>query len=105
MRLVTPFIETSCHKCGSCDEAKFVQSGPHLKQICIDCGAYIKFFDKSQIPGIEEIKLKIFYMVDKNLDVIRLGKNEIEFIDGLIGLAGKLQYWKLYIHLRKQHAL
>lgn len=105
MKIIKPFIETSCHKCGSCNEAKFYISGPHLKQVCIDCGAYIKFFDKSLVPDVTEIKQKIFYMMDGDLNLIEKGKIDCEFIPNLTGLTNKLMYWKLYLQLRKDHAL
>lgn len=105
LKIVTPFIETSCHKCGACDEARFVNSGPHLKQICIACGAYIKFFDKAKVPDVKEVKLKIFYMTEGDLSFMSQLKKESEFIEGLTGLQQKLMYWKLYLHARKYCSL
>lgn len=105
MKLVTPFLEHSCERCGSCNEAKFVHAGPHIKQICIDCGAYVKFYPASKIPDVKEIKQKIFFMMDGDIAMIEAAKTTCEFIPNQSGIDNKIQYWKLYLHLRKDHAL
>lgn len=97
-----PFFETQCHKCGIVDEAKFSYAGPHLKQICCECGAYIKFFDKKLIPDVQEIKLKIWAITGGDLERINEAKKKIEFVDNLTGLYQKIMYWRLYLHIRKQ---
>jgi hypothetical protein len=95
-----PFFTHTCRKCGVTDEAKFYHAGPHLKQVCNFCGFYVKFFDKSKVPDVKEIKLKIFALADKNLEAIETGKKEIGFVSGLTGLNEKLQYLNLYLHFR-----
>jgi hypothetical protein len=78
------FFEHSCFKCGIVDEYKFTYAGPHIKQVCNNCGAYVKFFDKNKIPDIKEIKLKIWHLTNQDLTVISF-------------LNGKMMYWKLYL--------
>lgn len=100
MKIVKPFFEHECHKCGSVDEARFSLGSVHLKQICNGCGAYVKFFDKKLLPDIPEIKIKI-WGITQDLRVISQAKDDIDFVPGLSGLYGKVMYWKLYIQLRK----
>lgn len=101
MQPAKPFFETSCHKCGCIDEAKFVfSSNGAVKQVCNNCSAYIKFFDKSLVPNVIVIKQKIWYIVEGNIQEIQDAKKEVEFIE-VTGMAQRLQYWKLYLYLRK----
>lgn len=101
MKQVKPFFETDCHKCGSVDEARFILGNTHVKQICNNCGCYVKFFNKSLIPDIPEIKMKIWAICD-NIDEINDAKSEIDFVDKLTGLYGKIMYWKLYLEMRRR---
>lgn len=96
-----PFFETACYKCGCVDEAKFVFStNGAVKQVCLHCGAYIKFFNKSLVPTTHAIKEKIWYIAEMNLELINMAKKQCEFIDYKPGLAQQLQYWKLYLTIR-----
>ena len=65
----------------------------------------MKFFNKALIPDVKEIKLKIFYIVDSNLQAIENMKKECEFIEGLTGIQQKLMYWKLYLTVRKNFCI
>lgn len=38
-----------CQRCGSVNDYRTVQSGPHIKAICNGCDRYIKFMKKSDI--------------------------------------------------------
>ena len=96
----SPFFETICHQCGAMDEAKFTFAGPHIKQVCLHCGCYIKFFNKSSIPDSKDIKQKIWHIADGNIEVINKAKKQVEFLENLTGLNQKLMYWKLYLYLR-----
>lgn len=96
-----PFFKHECHKCGVIDEACFVYSGPHIKQICNECGAYVKFFDKAKIPDVKEIKIKIFSICLSDLHLISEAKKEMGFIENLTGLSAKMMYWKLYLFVRR----
>lgn len=97
---MTCFFETTCHKCGFIDEAKFVYAGPHIKQVCNNCGFYVKFFNTALIPDVQEIKLKIWNITDQNLELINKAKSEVEFVAGLTGINAKMMYWRLYLRLR-----
>lgn len=95
------FFPTTCVKCGAVDEANFVFAGPHLKQVCGHCRAYIKFFDKSLIPSVKEIKIKIWAMSGADLNKINMAKENILFAEKLTGLSEKVEYFKLWREIRK----
>lgn len=95
------FFEHGCHKCGVVDEARFVFAGPHIKQVCNNCGFYVKFFDKAMIPDIKQIRLKIWFISGQNVELINKCKQEVEFIENLTGLGGKMMYWQLYLKVRE----
>src|SRR5690242_12057509 len=102
MRLSKPFFQTTCHKCGCIDEAKFVFStNGAVKQICNGFGFYVKFFDKGLVPTVIAIKEKIWYIVEADINVIENAKIEVEFLNDLKGLPRQIMYWKLYLHVRK----
>lgn len=91
-----PLIPCRCHKCGCIGESKLSWAGPHIKQSCPECGAYQKFYDKEAIPDVREIKIKIWGLVNADLDKVLSIKKEIGFVDNLKGLDAKLEYYKLY---------
>lgn len=88
-------IPCACHKCGCVGESNLSWAGPHIKQSCSECGAYQKFYDKSLIPDVREIKIRI-WGITTNLSVIEKLKQEINFVPNLPKLDAKLQYYKLY---------
>lgn len=96
------FFTNECHKCGGIDEAKFVIAGPHVKQVCLHCGFYVKFFDKSQIPSATEIRLKIWGITGGNLEIIEDAKKKCDFtpLPNQNGLLAKLLWWKVYLTAR-----
>lgn len=98
MELLLPH---ECSYCGLTDEAKFTYAGPHIKQVCNGCNRYVKFFNKSLIPDVKEIKLKI-WGITTELNAIDYCKGLIGFIDGLKGLDEKMIYWRLYLCVRKE---
>ena len=91
------FFQTHCHKCGATDEAKFTYAGPHIKQVCNKCNFYIKFFDKASIPDAKDIRLKIWSISNQDIQLINKCKINVDFIEGLKGVDGKMMYWKLYL--------
>lgn len=100
MREAKYFFETVCHKCGCINEAKFVFStNGAVKQVCNDCGFYVKFFNKALIPTHYAIKEKIWYIVEGDLEIIKEAKKDVEFIEELKGLSKQLMYWKLYLEI------
>lgn len=102
MQQAKPFFETSCHKCGFIDEAAFTFStNGAVKQICNNCHAYVKFFDKSLVPTVYDIKVKIWYIVQKNMAIIEQAKKDVEFISDLTKLSQQLMYWRLYLRIRE----
>lgn len=38
-----------CHRCGSVNDYRTVNSGPHIKAICNGCDRYIKFIPKNEV--------------------------------------------------------
>lgn len=101
MQLNNPFFQHECHKCGVADEARFVNAGPHVKQVCNNCGFYVKFFDKTLIPDVKDIRLKIWFVCEQDATVITNLKQQCEFVESLQGLQAKLQWWKLYLAARR----
>lgn len=102
-----PFFEHICHEsdCGLADEARFLHAGPHIKQVCNGCGAYVKFFPEHLIPDVEYIKQKIWNIVDADQSRIDAMKKDVEFIEGLSGKYAKLMYWNLYLNLRQEESM
>lgn len=93
------FIPHNCSACGQTEEAKFVFSGPHVKQICNSCNAYVKFVSKSAIPDATEIKLKI-WAITKDVSFIDAAKEQCGFVEGLTGLQNRMMYWRLYLSVK-----
>jgi len=98
MRLLIPH---ECHYCSVNDEARFTYSGPHIKQVCNNCGRYVKFFSPKLIPDIRVIKLQTWAIIPDK-EAIDVCKGSIGFTDQLTGTDEKLQYWKLYLEIRKE---
>ena len=94
-------VPHECHHCGVVDEAKFVFSGPHIKQVCNGCSRYVKFFSKSKIPDVREIKLKI-WSITKDIDYIKKCKEKSSFVENLSGIEQKIMYWRLYLQIREE---
>jgi hypothetical protein len=40
-----------CYRCGSVNDYRTVQSGPHIKAICNGCDRYIKFLKQTSTPA------------------------------------------------------
>lgn len=98
MNLLKP---TECLHCGEVDEAKFVFSGPHIKQVCNRCGSYVKFISKALIPDATETRLRIWAIADHDLDLINNAKIECYFIEELRGVERNMMYWRLYLTVRR----
>lgn len=104
------FFNHTCRKCGGIDEAKFTQSGPHVKQLCLHCGCYVKFFDKSVLPDISDIRMKIWIVSGKNANLINSAKESVSFHEysDTVKYSNtwtklvlqKLQWWKVYLKVR-----
>lgn len=89
-------IESQCHKCGVIGESILSWAGPHIKQSCASCGAYIKFYDKARIPDVREVKIQIWGLAASDIELIDKIKSNIRFVENLSGLDAKLEYYKLY---------
>ena len=104
------FFTHSCDSCGGVDEAKFTMSGPHVKQTCLHCGRYVKFFNKHDLPHIEEIRKAIWYLANADINTIASAKHSTGFIQLPENteytstwphkVLMQLQYWKLYLKVR-----
>lgn len=100
MELLVPHV---CSHCGVTDEAKFIFSGPHLKQVCNSCGRYVKFFSKSAVPDAREVKFKI-WGITQDTSFIDAAKEKSGFVDGFNGLELRMMYWRLYLTVREMIA-
>lgn len=98
MELLVPH---ECHNCGLVDEAKFIFSGPHIKQVCNGCDRYVKFYAMSAIPDVTEIKLKI-WSITRNVGIINSCKKYSSFVPNLSGIEKKITYWRLYLKVREE---
>ena len=88
------------------DEARFYFSGPHIKQVCNQCGAYVKFFQQRNIPDVTEIKLRI-WAITNDESHINACKSEVGFpasLDGLPPVQKKMLYWRLYLVVREHES-
>lgn len=94
------FFTHSCHKCGGTDEAKFVIAGPHVKQVCLHCGFYVKFASQDIIPDIKEIRLKIWQIAKGNTEIIEQAKTKTGYIAIDDKLLHKIQWWRVYLLVR-----
>lgn len=89
-----------CNHCGVTDEAKFIYAGPHIKQVCNNCGKYVKFVSQAIIPDVKEIKLKI-WAISTDIELIDFTKGLSGFIHDLTGVDEKINYWRLYLKMRE----
>jgi hypothetical protein len=95
------FFPNTCHKCGAIGEAKFIIGSTHLKQVCVACGFYVKFFDKALVPNVLQIRQKIWFVSGQNKELIEQCKVQAEYTDGLSGLNEKIMWWNVYLILLK----
>lgn len=102
MNLLKPY---DCPHCGATDEAKFVFSGPHIKQVCNHCEAYVKFITKSSIPDATETKLRIWSITSQDSRLIDQAKKDCGFIDNLKGVERNMMYWRLYLAIKGREVL
>jgi hypothetical protein len=100
MELLVPH---DCSYCGTTDEAKFIFSGPHLKQVCNGCNRYVKFYSKSAVPDTQEIKHKI-WAITQDTAFIDAAKEESGFVISASGFDLKIMYWRLYLKVRELDA-
>lgn len=97
MNLLKPF---DCTHCGATDEAKFVFSGPHIKQVCNCCDSYVKFIPKASIPDATEVRLRIWSITQQSQELIQQAKQECGFVEDLRGVERNMMYWRLYLAVR-----
>ena len=97
MNLLKPY---ECHHCGVTDEAKFVFSGPHIKQMCNRCNAYVKFIPKASLPDATEVRLRIWSITEQSQEIIDQAKVDCNFVGGLRGTEHNVMYWRLYLAVR-----
>lgn len=105
------FFNHTCHRCGGVDEAKFETSGPHVKQVCLHCGAYVKFMPKQNIPSLPQIRLKIWQVANEDKSIIQSAKDKTGFRElpqdaecydkeFPRGLLESLMWWDIYLTVR-----
>jgi len=98
------FIPHNCVACGVTDEAKFLLSGPHVKQVCNHCGKYVKFVSKGFVPDHNETKLRI-WAITQDTCYIDAAKELMGFVENTTGVERKLMYWRLYLKLREMEVV
>ncbi|MGJ1360588.1 hypothetical protein ACR79B_05120 [Sphingobacterium spiritivorum] len=97
MNLLKPY---ECPHCGVADEAKFVFSGPHIKQVCNHCDAYVKFISKSAVPDATEVRLRIWSITNQSTELIEKAKTKCGFVENLKGVERNIMHWRLYLTIR-----
>ena len=93
------FAELTCHKCHAVGESKFTISGPHIKQSCSVCGAYIKFIHQRELPSLKDVRAAIWQKVEGDEAVIDQLKDESNFIYYKSDPDRFVQYWKLWLKI------
>lgn len=97
----TAFFPHSCHRCGQTDEARFAYAGPHVKQVCNACGAYVKFFPIGAIPDVLTIRGKIWYVSGQSRELIERAKVAAEYADQPDKLQAQMAWWRVWLEVRK----
>lgn len=95
------FFPHTCPRCNVTDEARFTYAGPHIKQVCNGCGAYVKFFDKGLIPDVRAIREKIWFVSGKDLELVHKAMSAAEYIPGTGEITAKMQWWRVWLEVRK----
>ncbi len=93
-------IETTCRYCGAVDEGRFEWKAHNLKQTCMSCGRYLRHYKQEKFPSAKTIKLRIWEIANKDVDLIQHIKDEIEF-EELDGINEQVMYWNLYLQIRE----
>lgn len=95
------FFTHECFKCGGIDEANFEICGPHIKQVCLHCGCYVKFRSKMEIPPLGEIRKKIWETTGGDLNIISKAKEMSGFTEKYEDVKTALVgWWSIYIKSR-----
>lgn len=92
-------LSPTCHKCDTRIPNLFSFSGPHIKQYCAHCNAYIKFAQKSAIPSYIESKNKIWTICQDQQVIDKLKNKMGVFNDKLKGKIKDVYYHNLYVHV------
>lgn len=93
-----------CHKCDTKLPTKFSYSGPHIKEICGECNAYIKFANKVSVPPFQESKNRI-WATTNNLALIEEEKTKMGvFHKDLKGIHANISYHNLYVNILKRYS-
>lgn len=81
------YPEVKCLRCQTVNEFHVVESGPHLKAICDNCGRYIKFIprngltpsDNSKTPpeGSNRAQYKMANIISVRIDVLKIDKAKL----------------------------
>lgn len=94
-----PYLERDCPRCGNVSEPMLSLAGPHIKATCLECGSYLKFVGKAEIPDVPELKKRIFDLAKEDMGLILDQKSIItDFNPQPSGLKEQLAYWKLYLN-------
>jgi len=76
-------------------------AGPHIKEVCSGCGAYIRFAPKVTIPSFQESK-QMIWAITQDVELISEKKKEMGvFHPNLKGVDANIAYNNLHVRIAK----
>lgn len=90
-----PILPSKC--CGV--ESVLSIKGAHVRQSCFDCGKYVTFIARDDLPSVAQTKEQI-WRITNDVEYIKLVKRDVGFVNGVEKeLDPRLCYWHLYIQI------
>ncbi len=90
-----------CTRCASDLPNRYTYAGPHIKEVCSNCGFYIRFAPKQTIPSMKESKQHI-WCVTNDLKLIEEIKTKMAvFHKDLKGMDANVAYHNLHVEILK----
>ena len=94
-------VKCECTRCACVDESLFFISGQHIKQVCANCGAYIKFCSQNKLPSLKELRDYIWALCGKNKNRALHYAKKHQFKSGLPAHKQWVEYWRIYLKMRE----
>jgi hypothetical protein len=96
-------VEHTCDKCGHYGEAWLCEANIHIKKCCGKCRAYVKFYERRNMPDITELKNRIWKLTGENVEMINNYKLKTNFPtkEAEYRTNMPLAYYQLYFFIRE----